>query len=150
MASKPEPASDSGFNTNGKSFEELCTKVKDLVPEAVGTETWYLIIVRGSRLFLLFLHLNLFSSHFCVAFPLYMSQVSARSTHPSNPQASFASTTATSHSLTQTPGRCADRLAQPLFHRGLLHPPHDPRIRHTLQRAKQPTSPQHTAERCAL
>ena len=149
MASKPEPASDSGSSTNGKSFEELCTKVKDLVPDAVGTETWYLIIVRGSRRFLLFLHLDLFSYHFCVAFPLYMNQVSVPSTNAPILKPALLSTTTTSHSLTQTPGRGADHLAQPLCHRGLLHPPHDPRIRHTLQRAKQSAAPQCTAERCA-
>lgn len=45
MASKPERDSNLQNDTDTKSFEDLYTKVKDLVPEAVGSGTWYLIIV---------------------------------------------------------------------------------------------------------
>jgi hypothetical protein len=36
---------DAEVEPQSDSYEKLCTTVKGLVPEAVGTETWYLIIV---------------------------------------------------------------------------------------------------------
>lgn len=52
MAAEPEPVpesnaepEDGSLDSKTKSFEELCVKVKSCVPEAVGGETWYLIIV---------------------------------------------------------------------------------------------------------
>jgi hypothetical protein len=44
---------DADAETQSDSYEQLCTTVKRLVPEAVGTETWYLIIVSPPTVILL-------------------------------------------------------------------------------------------------
>jgi hypothetical protein len=43
--SSAEKMADAEVEPQSDSYEKLCTTVKGLVPEAVGTETWYLIIV---------------------------------------------------------------------------------------------------------